>query len=88
MNTIKHIHTAACWKRYEACGEHHAHTFDCGGGELLSVCPEYENDLWLGVSVAVRSARPHLKLIQRNAEKLGDDVLVDAVKNVLESEMA
>jgi hypothetical protein len=41
---ITHRHNPGCWVRYDPCGEHHAHNFNCGGGQLSTGCPEYEND--------------------------------------------
>jgi hypothetical protein len=37
-----HVHEASCWKQYEGCGEHHPHSYNCGGGELDPACPMYE----------------------------------------------
>ncbi len=37
----KHYHVAACWDRYEPCGEHHRHSYNCGGGKLRKICPGY-----------------------------------------------
>ena len=39
---VRHVHEAKCWKSYEPCVEHHAHSYSCGGGELAPACPEYK----------------------------------------------
>lgn len=37
----RHQHESECWVRYEPCGEHHGHSYSCGGGELGPKCPQY-----------------------------------------------
>ena len=82
----RHFHEASCWKRYEPCGEHHAHTFWCGGGELDPECPEYERDLRTRVHLILRSingwnhGEDHLPRLEEHARKLNDQELVDAVR--------
>lgn len=36
-----HRHGPECWERYEPCGEHHRHDYNCGGGRLSRACPSY-----------------------------------------------
>lgn len=51
---MTHRHTAECWDRYEPCGEHHAHGFNCGDGELAPSCPLYEQQRNWRVNDAAR----------------------------------
>lgn len=39
-----HYHEAKCWKpgTYEPCVEHHAHSWECGHGELGPGCPQFK----------------------------------------------
>ena len=85
----RHRHEAKCWRRYEPCGEHHAHTHWCGGGELNPECPEYERDLRWRIRSALSSADRGTSGISRNferieehARKLGDEELLAAIKTL------
>lgn len=42
LMTERHEHISACWRGYEPCGKHHAHTYNCGNGELRPSCPQYK----------------------------------------------
>lgn len=82
----RHLHTAECWKRYEPCGEHHPHSYNCGGGELNPSCPHYERDLRWQIQSALSSADRGTSGVSRNfsrikdcARKLGDDELLGAI---------
>lgn len=35
-----HRHESQCWGFYEPCGEHHAHDYNCGNGDLTERCPK------------------------------------------------
>lgn len=85
-----HLHEAKCWRRYEPCGEHHAHTHWCGGGELNSSCPHYERDLKSQIGIILRSidgwnyGDDHLRRIEDCARKLKDEKLLSAVRTLRE----
>ncbi len=49
-----HRHTADCWVDYTPCGEHHRHSFNCGGGKLRDTCPEYEKDRRYRINMATK----------------------------------
>lgn len=38
---MTHRHDVHCWHNYVPCGEHHRHDYNCGGGELMPVCPDF-----------------------------------------------
>jgi hypothetical protein len=66
-----HIHQSSCWARYEPCGEHHAHSYNCGGGELAPSCPHYERDLRGRISYLVRGTLSDLLRASELRRKLG-----------------
>ena len=86
----RHYHTAECWKRYEPCGEHHPHSYSCGGGELNLSCPRYEWDLKMRISGILsrigdwRPGNDYLRRLEEYAKKLGDEKLLSAVKTLRE----
>lgn len=66
----EHRHEAKCWIRYEGCGEHHGHTYDCGGGVLSPSCPLYEWDLRMQLMAEMRRACSYLACAYDLAMKL------------------
>lgn len=70
-----HSHTADCWLIYNVCGEHHAHTYDCGNGELSPACPH-----WLPCKLGrIRSGLMNAETLLEDAlqeAKTADDVLL------------
>ena len=84
----QHFHKATCWDRYEPCGEHHGHTYWCGGGELNPSCPEYERDLKFQIRIILSRINgwnhgdDDLRRIEDCARKLNDENLLTAVKTL------
>lgn len=84
----RHFHTGECWERYEPCGEHHAHTWWCGGGRLNESCPEYRDDLRGQARLILRGINgwnhgdDHLRRLEELAKRLGDDELLEAVRTL------
>ena len=68
----RHFHEAKCWKRYEPCGEHHAHSYDCGGGVLAPECPDYRRSLHFEVECQLARARERIRCAAEVAWDWGD----------------
>ena len=71
---MTHIHEAKCWQRYEVCGEHHAHTFHCGGGELGPDCPLYITYKLERLEGEIAAARRHINKATTVVRALQTDV--------------